>query len=367
MNYDFDIAPLTDVRRATPEWLTGVLRSSGHLPETVQVVEVTVDAERSQNASTARLRVTYAALQGGEFVPPTRLFLKLCDLSTAPFGDSEVRYYRVLTTGLEPSPAPRCYHAAYSEAAGRYHLLLEDLSVTHVPCWDIVPTLATAGPAVDALARLHARWWDTPGLPEAAGKMPTEAVIQRYVAAAEGGLTSMLAKAELSVEDRDLVHQVFDKHPPLMIRRARGGSAPHLTCIHGDPNPGNILVPREMGAEGKAYLIDRQLYDWSLSAWIGASDLAYMMVHWWPVQARRELQAALLDRYHQQLQAHGIPGYTLQDLWDDYRLSAMQSLYVAACWCADAAEREAFAWVWRPQLQKTLAALHDLQCTELLG
>jgi hypothetical protein len=52
-------------------------------------------------------------------------------------------------------------------------------------------------------------------------------------------------------------------------------------------------------------------------------------------------------------------------LWRDYRLCAVQSLYVAADRCSDPDELTAMRWVWWPQLRKTLAAMEDLHCIEL--
>jgi hypothetical protein len=45
----------------------------------------------------------------------------------------------------------------------------------------------------------------------------------------------------------------------------------------------------------------------------------------------------------------------------------VQSLYVAAAWCADERDRAAMRWVWLPQLKKALAAFTDLGCAELWG
>jgi hypothetical protein len=360
--------PLTSPDEATPGWLTGVLHEHGCLARG-RVERVGLVTERSVNASNARLRLTYSEDAAGHG-PPQSLFLKLCDLSESPFGDTEVRYYTVHTAGLSPSSAPACFHTAHSASAsvGRYHLLLEDLSETHAPGWDAEPNLGRASLAVEALARLHARWWDAEDLPDAAERMPDQAVIGRYVAAARAGLEPLFETMGevLSAAQRDLIRRVFDRHEARMLQRAEGSG---LTIIHADPNPGNILSPRNPDAGGgdRAYVIDRQLFDWSLAAWLGISDVAYMMVHWWPAEVRRALERPLIERYVRALESLGVAGYSVERAWADYRLCAIQSLYVVGAWCADPREREEFAWVWKPQLAKTLTALEDLHCMDLLG
>ena len=145
-----------------------------------------------------------------------------------------------------------------------------------------------------------------------------------------------------------------------MVERAKGGK--NLTYIHGDAHARNFLLPRDPN-NGRAYLIDRQPFDWSLQCWAGVSDLAYLMVHWWYPERRRLLERPLLERYHRRLQEHGIKDYDWDDLWYDYRLSAIFSLLVVAAW---GGETE-LAFNWYPQLEKATAAYEDLECAEILG
>jgi hypothetical protein len=89
------------------------------------------------------------------------------------------------------------------------------------------------------------------------------------------------------------------------------------------------------------------------------------MVHWWDTPLRRAFETPILRQYHDSLSVLGIT-CAWDQLLRDYRLCAVQSLYVAASWCLDAAERERMRWVWQPQLRKTLAALEDLQIAKWL-
>lgn len=58
-------------------------------------------------------------------------------------------------------------------------------------------------------------------------------------------------------------------------------------------------------------MIDRQPFDWSLTTWLGIYDLVYGVILDWPIADRRRLEPPLLQRYHDQLLAHGVTGYTL--------------------------------------------------------
>ena len=94
-------------------------------------------------------------------------------------------------------------------------------------------------------------------------------------------------------------------------------------------DPG-VQTPR--AAAGPVYLVDRQPFDWSLTTWLGVSDVAYMMVHWWDTTLRRRWERPILHHYHDALTRRGVSGYPWEQLERDYRLCAAQSVYVAVEW-----------------------------------
>lgn len=319
------------------------------------------EAGSSPHSTNARLLLTYS--DGAEGECPQSLFLKI-SRSTAEFGTSELEYYSKIATQMSDPPIPRCYHADYSASVGAYHLLLQDFSATHVARWQGDADLESGQSAVDSLAHLHAHWWNHPDLTTSVGPYPTAETIDRYIEPSRQGLERFLQEMRegLSVEEKGMIGRVFERHASLMHQRAEQRAT--LTCIHGDPNPGNILTPTLSG--GRAYLIDRQPFDWSLIVWTGASDLAYMMVHWWEPDRRKSLEKPLLEYYLQQLVARGVKEYSRESLWYDYRVAAMQSLYVVTEWFRVEEDIERLRWVWLPQLRKTMIALRELECLELL-
>lgn len=324
-----------------------------------EVISFTVEPLHADNASVARIHIRYASPSDGA---PASLFLK-CVPGGGPFGASEVDYYQRDYAAEPNAPLPRCYDAAYDRATGAYHLLLQDLTESHRNNWNTAPAFSYGLALADALARLHAPYFFGVALARADERLPDAAKVQRYLDAATRGIEPMLEAADdaITTTQRQLIRDVARHHPSLLSKRADGVVG--MTLVHGDVNPGNVLSPKTSGTP--LYLVDRQPFDWSLTVWLGVSDLAYAMVHWWDTPLRRAFEQPVLRHYRESLSALGI-AYTWDQLWRDYRLCAVQSLYVAATWCVDPAERERMGWVWRPQLLKTLAALEDLQTSHLL-
>jgi hypothetical protein len=165
----------------------------------------------------------------------------------------------------------------------------------------------------------------------------------------------------LTHQQRELIDSLTEQYPRWMLKRTQK-TPNHLTLIHGDCHNANWLLPK---TEGETYLVDRQPFDWSLTCWLGASDLTYMMVHWWYPNYRERIEESVLRTYHNELLAQGITDYSWQQLWDDYRLCAIQSLYVPLEWC-NASNIDNTSWIWYPKVMYTLDALEHLGSRELL-
>lgn len=343
---------LKDASQVTLDYLRRTLAQQG------EVAAFTVEQTQATHALVARVHITYTTKNG---TAPEAMFLK-CVPAGDSFGSSEVNYYRRDYLGLSDIPIPMCYDAAYDSATGAYHLLLQNLSDTHHNNHGTAPTLGYGLTLAEALARLHAPYFSAGALAHIGEYQPDEPKMQRYVDVMTLGIEPMLAavSADITPQQHQLVRDVAHYHPRLLLDRVNDPTG--LTLVHGDANPGNILSPKS--GTMPIYLIDRQPFDWSLTVWLGVSDLAYAMVHWWDTPLRREFEIPVLRRYHHALNALGITN-AWDDLWRDYRLCALQSLYVAANWCVDPAQAKSMRWVWWPQLQKTLAALEDLQCADL--
>lgn len=269
--------------------------------------------------------------------------------STATFGRAEIDYYTRDFAGLVDAPLVRCHHAAADDT--RYHLLLDDLGGTHRNQFDVVPTARYGRSLVEAVARLHAHRWPQPP--------PEPAALERALAPARTGSARMLEAMAVgfSAGERDQVRALFEWLPGAL--RARLGHPQGFTWTHGDLNPGNVLAPIE--GDGPIFLIDHQPFAVApLTNWLGVADLAHAIAVWWPVDARRACERALVAAWHAELLVRGVGGYPLAQAWEDYRLCALHSICVPAARCAEPEAATTMRWVWEPQLRRILAASVDL-------
>jgi hypothetical protein len=351
---------ITDLEQATTAWLTAVL-SRGDALTFGAVESFEVDTGGGNWSTNARLALRYTNGARGKL--PTRLFLKMVDtdLKGESFGASEVTYYTRDYLGVEGVPLIRCYHGAYSEQKQRYHLLLDDLSETHVQAATKAPTLEYGLALAEGLAAMHAHWWGARRLAEAGAPIHTDEHIRRFVDIAEPGAAHITGAFSSQLEPHwpELIRSLYARHPAAIIARARDPEG--FTLIHGDAGCTNILVPRS--GDRPIYIIDRQPFDWSLTTWLGVYDLFYALVLDWDVELRRRFELPVLRRYHDRLGELGVSSYSWDRLWADYRLTAAMGVYIATEYCRGG-ENEELAWVWLPMLQRSLTACDDLDCQE---
>ena len=307
-------------RAAHAEHITEALRRAGALGR-CQVCDVVVESSRPTLLSLIiRLRLSY----DGPTDAPRTLILKT-GLPTrgsdvVHSGHREVEFY-TQAGATSVGVVPRCFEACRDQDTKDWHLLLEDLTDSHVigTTWPLPPTAQQCESIVSGLARMHAGWWDDPRLgvsvgtwvePETANQ-GIRRLADRYKVFAER-LGDRLGAAR-----RDLYGRFIDTAPHLL---ARYHSHRNLSIVHGDAHVWNFFLPRDGGN-------DVRLFDWD--AWrigLATNDLAYMMAtHWYP-ERRRRMEQSLLDRYHLVLLAHGVCGYDRGALQDDYRLAVLWQL-----------------------------------------
>ncbi|MEK6222037.1 MAG: aminoglycoside phosphotransferase family protein, partial [Chloroflexota bacterium] len=262
---------ITNAKQVTPEWLTNTLLSNGALTQG-KVTSIETDKGSGNWSSNAKLRLHYSEDAQGEM--PEHLFLKIVstDLGDEFFGDSEVTYYTRDYIGVPNAPLVRCYDAAFSEEKQQYHLLLDDISETHKEARTVEYSMAYGEALVEGLATLHARWWGAERLSAAKVEMHSPAHIKRYVEIAEPGMGHILETYtdQLAPHWPALMQELFAKHPQAMINRTKNANG--FTLVHGDMGAGNIMVPHE--GNRPIYFIDRQPFDWSLTNWLGVSDIS---------------------------------------------------------------------------------------------
>jgi hypothetical protein len=340
--------------------LTDVLRRSGAFGES-RVAEVSVETSFATVLSHIfRLRLVFADPATRS---PATLILKagLAERPGGPWlgGRHEVAFYRDLAPSMPPGIVPQCYDAAWDDATGTWHLLLEDLSDSHAVAtrWPLPPTFAQCEAIVRTRARCQAAWWDDARLGVTVGSW------QDAAAAAEGTKNLALQFARfademgerLSADRRALYERLFDAAPLLA---ARYQSHRHMTVIQGDAHVWNCFLPRDGARDGG------RLFDWD--AWrvdMGSDDLACMMaMHWYP-ELRQRFEAGLLDAFHDELTARGVRGYDRRALQDDYLLSVLWLIATPVWQHANGIP----SVIWWNNFERAHLAVDDLGCRELLG
>lgn len=353
---------ITGIEQVYVEWLTAVLTNSGALTHGA-VESFELGLGRGNWSTSGQLIVQYTANAQGAL--PQRLFLKLVDTDLGDgesFGGSEVTYYTHDYIDVDGAPLLRCYDAAYSAALQRYHILMDDVSATHIEAAKKEPTLEHGLALAEGLAVLHARWWGAQRLADAQAPIHSASHIQRFVDIAEPGVGHIVSRyaAELKPHWQAALRELYTHHPQAIIERSRDLNG--FTIIHGDAGCTNILVPRN--GDRPLYIIDRQPFDWSLTNWLGVYDIAYAIVLDWDIELRQRCEMPILRRYHERLTERGVAGYTWEQLLDDYRLCVPMCVYIATEYCRGGVN-EKWAHVWLPMLQRALTACDDLNCSAL--
>jgi hypothetical protein len=300
------------------------------------------------------LTVTYSA--GVPVTTPRRLLVKSPHAPVTLPGSGEASFYLDVAPLLGGPPLVRCLAAMPASDGCPETIVLEDLRATHDhPPWPLPPSRHECELALDALAKVHARWWESPTLGQGVGQTHTVASVTtmvRDIAAHLPAFCDALGDA-LSSEDRLIFERVFSSAlgPWLRLTDPRA-----LTIAHGDAHTWNFLFPRS--GTGPAFLVDWQL--WHVD--VGARDLAFFMaLHWYP-RRRRDVERPLVRYYHQGLVANGVDKYAFDELWRDYRRCVVRNLTIPILFWSRGMKPEG----WWHRLECTLAAYRDLACDELL-
>jgi len=344
-----------EVDELTPEWLTYAMDAD--------VTSVTVLDRHSGTTGRAHL-----ALTGHPSVPAT-IFAKLAPfdegqrkfVNVQGMGVAEARLYRDLAPEL-PVRVPKAWFADFSGdgtgADDRYVMLLEDLeaSGSRFPTRDDADIEARIFDIVDQLARLHARYWESPRF---ATKGDLAWITPRSTGSGDGG-ASMVQMAIDNLTPR--LPEGFLALAELYVARARDVMPLYregeCTLVHGDPHLGNLFVDPIHG--------DRTGFlDWAMIALApGIRDVAYVLANSTPTELRRAHQDALLFRYREVLASHGIT-LDAETAWEQYRLFTIYGWVSATCTAAMGSK-------WQPEhiglggTERSTIAAVDLDCVGLL-
>lgn len=315
-----ELRPLPATPEAiTPEWLTAALRRGGALPAGVvtSVEPEVIGAGIGFIGTIARLRLTY---DGAPADAPASLIAKLPSpdpgsrMVGVAFGlyEREVRFYSDLSKecGL---PAPHAYFADYDAAAGQSVILLEDLAGGDFGDQVAGATPEQAEASIDAIARFHARWWQSPEFANYPWLTSGIEIIRQpiqlmYEAAWRPAVERF---GYLFPDDIREAIPTFGRRTMAALDLMKEGAE---TLCHGDYRPDNLFY----GAPGSTRTL--VVCDWQgPSRAPGITDAAYFITGSLEPEDRRRHEEELLRRYHHHLVEGGVRDYPFEQLREDYR------------------------------------------------
>ena len=276
----------------------------------------------------ARLHLTYADGETG----PASMLAKCASRSAESVGlaqamgfyEREVSFYRETAATLRDVRVPRAYHVDAAAASVPFVLVLEDIVDARCPDQIVGLTADEAGAILDAVAGLHAAFWESPELYELAWLPPMNNDLYKGASA----LAELRWEPFVEVWGERVpptvlaaVEQVIPLYGDLLDWWVEQG---HATFTHTDCRAENYLFGGAAG-EDAVTMVDFQLSTRHVGAW----DVATLLGGSLRVEDRRAHEEALVARYHARLGELGVTHYPLDRLWRDIRMSWRQQSFSA--------------------------------------
>ncbi|WP_321576769.1 phosphotransferase [Paraburkholderia atlantica] len=317
------------VEEITPSWLTSALAQSH---EGVAIESLALEDVMYGTATKVRVRLAYNArgrelglreslIVKGGFVPEYRNL-------NAYIYEYEARFFKEVHPCLRAN-VPACFYAQTDSRSGQSIVILEDLRSRQVEfCRVQRPlTFAQAAANLDAQARWHAQFWQSPAL-ENGGELAWLAA-QDPLPDGESGTyhwgqlkpdvfasyTQLPRGAALPkrFHDRDWMEQA------LLDLRAFDRIGP-MTFLHGDVHLGNLYFDRD----GTPGFLDWQSY--RRGPW--AHDVTYFLISALDIADRPRWERELLEYYLERLAFHGVDNPpSFESALDAYRRHIVYGLF----------------------------------------
>lgn len=353
-NFDYETP------KATPEWLTSVLRKNGFLTNG-QVVSIEQEKtfQQSIRDSFLSLKVEYtpeSTSQKTEKSPPSKIIMKMINPEQFSWAQKEVDFYRETLGDISLQGVMTCYGMEKIPEKKQGYVLLEDLTQTHYQTdWPMPPMQNQCEGAITVLSQLHAYWWNHPRFGDQDFEIPKEEFYRGTLNYAKKVFPQFvdLLGDRLSNERRKTFELLFEKLPDLLLSRLKSHNG--LTLCHGDVNFWNFLYPTD-NIKDRCVLFDWQT--WRVG--LGANDLAYLItLHCYP-EHRQRIELALLKQYCEEMRKQQID-IDWNEIYADYKMYVIY-LLLFAIWRFKIVP--AVRWWFR--LENGFGAFDDLNCMELL-
>jgi Phosphotransferase enzyme family len=311
----------------TPEWLSdafstryaGVTVTAAHLETVMHGTATKVRVQARFNVEGRRAGLPGTFIVKGGFAAHRELMADIYQLET--------RFYRDVAANL-PIQVPKCFYAATDARSGQSIVILEDLDLRRVSFCRVQQPLSFAQvqSQLEALARMHATWWDSPEfsaggsfawiepldpLPEGEKGAYQRGQLEPAVYAKFMSLPRGVAVAR-QFHDRDRMEQALER------LREIDRAGPRC-FLHADYHLGNLFFD----ADGGPGVLDWQ----SMRCGTWAHDFTYFLVSALDMAERREWEMPLLRYYLDRLAVNGAPAPGFEQAWEAYTRQIVYGLY----------------------------------------
>ena len=156
---------ITNIEQLTPERLTRIFKNKGYLSQGEVTKIIRRNSQESLSSNLHFLDINFSNNAQTKPVSP-EIVIKIPKRLAKFFGKHEAKFYSIIAETMDEMPIPTCYDAVYSNITILSHLILENLSDTHIELPPVPPSKQHCEKAIDCLAELHAFWWNHPKLKE---------------------------------------------------------------------------------------------------------------------------------------------------------------------------------------------------------
>lgn len=231
--------------------------------------------------------------------------------------EREIMFYRDLSAEA-PCRAPHHWFSAMDPGAGNFILGIEDMREARIGDQVKGASKEDAFDVVRMLARLHARYRESQRLSQLTWMPGLAELLEMALPILTGAQEPFRKKfGESMAGDTGALQKATIEALPAFIAKYAG--EPN-TVIHMDPRLDNIAFEEGSGTDRV------RLFDWQAAVKGPAIyDLMYFVVGSIPTGLRQQIETDLIEAYLDELTRAGVPDYSAEALWSDYRhaLAAM--------------------------------------------
>lgn len=309
-------------------WMTEVLRGAGVLRRaTVRAVEVHAIGQGVGFLS-GRARVTNHYDQAEDGAPATVVVKLPTDIkegvavaeSTHAY-EREIRFYREVAPRT-PIRVPRMFATVLEPADNAFILVMEDLKGLTAGDQIVGMSRAQVLAAVRTIAPLHALWWTgderqaLPWVPSVEQQLAMLSLTPETIRTAWPPFLDTFG-GSLPPGGRELGERIIRHLDGVLAAFVQGAR----TLVHFDYRADNLFLDDDLTRPAPIVVLDWQLMMWGL----GAYDIARLAGGSIPPVERGGHHEEIVACWHQGLLAGGVTGYSREQAWHDYRLSAIMA------------------------------------------